>query len=136
VELWVDGNDIPLITLGCKVRLQFEGYPSIQFGGWPELAVGSFAGEVALMDATDDGKGHFRIVVRPDLAELPWPADRFLRQGVRTNGWVLLARVTLGYELWRIFNGFPPRVLPEPNLSGKPYPEAGAKSSPDQDKDK
>jgi hypothetical protein len=26
---------------------------------------------------------------------------------------VLLGQVTLGYELWRIFNGFPPLVLPE-----------------------
>lgn len=116
VELWVDGNDLPLIITGSHVRLQFEGYPAIQFGGWPEFSVGSFAGQVALIDASDDGKGHFRILVVPDPDDLPWPDPRFLRQGVRVNGWVLLGQVTLGYELWRIFNGFPPLVLPEPAL--------------------
>lgn len=116
VELWMDGNDLPLIVTDSHVRLQFEGYPAIQFGGWPEFSVGSFGGRVALIDATDDGKGHFRILVVPDPDDIPWPDNRFLRQGVRVNGWVLLGRVTLGYELWRIFNGFPPLVLPEPEV--------------------
>lgn len=116
VELWVDGNDLPLIVTGSRVRLQFEGYPAVQFGGWPEFSVGSFGGRVALIDATDDGKGHFRILVSPDPDDIPWPDTRFLRQGVRVNGWILLGRVTLGYEMWRIFNGFPPLVLPEPEV--------------------
>ncbi|ATG90764.1 HlyD family secretion protein [Methylomonas koyamae] len=116
VELWVDGNDLPLIVSGSKVRLQFEGYPAIQFGGWPEFSIGSFGGRVVLIDATDDGKGHFRILVQHDPDDIPWPEVRFLRQGVRVNGWVLLGQVTLGYELWRIFNGFPPLVLPEPEV--------------------
>jgi len=116
VELWVDGNDLPLIVSGSHVRLQFEGYPAIQFAGWPELAIGSFGGRVALIDATDDGTGLFRIVVTPDPDDVPWPHPRFLRQGVLTNGWVLLSQVTLGYELWRNFNGFPPLILPEPKL--------------------
>lgn len=121
VELWVDGNDLPLIVTGSHVRLQFEGYPAIQFGGWPEFSVGSFGGTVALIDATDDGKGHFRVLVTPDSNDISWPDSRFLRQGVRVNGWILLGRVTLGYEMWRIFNGFPPLVLPEPEVkdSGK-----------------
>jgi len=116
VELWVDGNDLPLIVTQTHTRLQFEGYPAIQFGGWPEFSAGSFGGQVALIDATDDGKGHFRIVITPDPTDIPWPDARFLRQGVRVNGWVLLGQVTLGYELWRIFNGFPQLVLPEPAL--------------------
>ena len=119
VELWVDGNDLPLIVTGSHTRLQFEGYPAIQFGGWPEFSVGSFGGQVSLIDASDDGKGHFRVLISPDPNDLPWPDPRFLRQGVRVNGWVLLGQVTLGYELWRIFNGFPPLVLPEPTLSSK-----------------
>ena len=119
VELWVDGNDLPLIVTGSHVRLQFEGYPAVQFGGWPEFSVGSFGGQVALIDASDDGKGHFRVLVIPADDDIPWPDPRFLRQGVRVNGWVLLGQVTLGYELWRIFNGFPPLVLPEPELMQK-----------------
>lgn len=127
VEIWVDGNDVPLIVPGSRVRLQFEGYPAVQFGGWPELSIGSFGGTVALIDATDDGKGHFRLLVAPDPDDVPWPSERFLRQGVRANGWVLLGRVTLGYELWRIFNGFPPLVLPEPAGLGQPAKADSAK---------
>jgi len=130
VELWIDGNDLPLIVTESRVRLQFEGYPSIQFGGWPEFSVGSFAGKVALIDSTDDGKGHFRILVTPDVNEIAWPNERFLRQGVRTNGWVLLGKVTLGYELWRIFNNFPLLVLPEHNLT------QDSKDSKSKDSDK
>lgn len=109
VELWVDGNDAPLITPGRQVRLQFEGWPAVQFVGWPSVAVGTFGGEVAFVDATDNGQGQFRIVVT-QLDGEEWPASRYLRQGVRANGWVLLNQVSLGYELWRLFNGFPPAV--------------------------
>lgn len=111
VELWVDGNDAPLITAGRHVRLQFEGWPAVQFVGWPSVAVGTFGGTVDFVDATDDGNGRFRIVVVPDHPEA-WPEARYLRQGVRTNGWVLLNQVSIGYELWRQFNGFPPAVTP------------------------
>lgn len=109
VELWVDGNDAPLVTAGRHVRLQFEGWPAVQFVGWPSVAVGTFGGEVSFIDSTDNGKGQFRIVVVPSGDE-PWPDGRYLRQGVRANGWVLLNKVSLGYELWRQFNGFPPAV--------------------------
>jgi multidrug efflux pump subunit AcrA (membrane-fusion protein) len=130
VELWVDGNDLPLIVTGSRARLQFEGYPAIQFGGWPEFSIGSFAGRVALIDNTDDGKGHFRILVIADADDdIAWPGTRFLRQGVRVNGWVLLGRVTLGYELWRIFNGFPPLVLPEPDVGEKAMGEGKSQDS-------
>ena len=110
VELWIDGNDVPLVTPGRAVRLQFEGWPAVQFAGWPAVAVGTFGGTIAFVDAADDGKGRFRVLVVPDGKE-PWPAMRFLRQGSRANGWILLDRVRLGYEVWRQFNGFPP-VLP------------------------
>ncbi len=120
VELWVDGVDIPLIAEGRKVRIQFEGWPAVQFTGWPSVAVGTFGGIVTLIDATDDGQGKFRIVVTPDPRDERWPSGRYLRQGVRANGWVLLGQVTLGYELWRRFNGFPPVVaLSEPGGDGK-----------------
>ncbi len=112
VELWVSGNDMPLITPGRTVRLQFEGWPAVQFVGWPSIAVGTFGGVVSLVDATDDGKGRFRVVVVPDPNDEPWPETRFLRQGVRSNGWLLLDEVTVAYEIWRQLNGFPPTVAP------------------------
>ncbi len=108
VELWINGNDMPLLHIGDQVRLQFEGWPAIQFVGWPSVAVGTFGGTVKLLDATDDGSGRFRILVAPDASDEAWPEARYLRQGVRANGWVLLQQVKLGFELWRRFNGFPP----------------------------
>lgn len=110
VELWLDGNDAPLVSVGRHVRMQFEGWPAVQFSGWPAVAVGSFGGKVASIDATDDGKGKFRILVLPDEDDKPWPSERFLRQGVKAHGWVLLEEVSLGFEIWRQLNAFPPVV--------------------------
>ena len=113
VELLVAGNDAPLIAEGRHVRMQFEGWPAVQFTGWPSVAVGTFGGRVAWVDAADNGLGKFRIVVIPD-GDDPWPTGTYLRQGTRTNGWVLLRRVRLGFELWRLINGFPPAVADNP----------------------
>lgn len=143
VEMWVNGNDMPLIQAretdangnvtqpGSPVRLQFEGWPAIQFVGWPSAAIGTFGGEVVLVDPTDNGKGNFRVLVAekpdvlragtPDEKTLAWPGPRWLRQGVRANGWVLLQRVPLWFEFWRQLNGFPP-ALDEAALA-----ESGAK---------
>ncbi len=107
VELQVPGNDMPLVQVGQEVRLQFEGWPAVQFAGWPSVAVGTFSGKVVNVDATDNGKGQFRILIIPNITEPEWPSDRYLRQGVRVNGWVMLRRVSLGYEIWRQLNGFP-----------------------------
>jgi multidrug resistance efflux pump len=115
VQLWLDGNDAPLVEPGRHVRLQFEGWPAVQFTGWPSVAVGTFGGKVVSVDPTDNGKGQFRILVRPDETDhdwpgVEWPSGRFLRQGVRANGWVLLNRVPMWFEIWRRMNAFPPVV--------------------------
>lgn len=110
VQIWLDGNDATLVEAGRHVRLQFEGWPAVQFAGWPSVAVGTFGGTIVSVDATDDGKGRFRALVRPDESEQEWPENRYLRQGVRANGWVLLNRVPLWFEIWRKMNGFPPVV--------------------------
>ncbi|HEY6558317.1 MAG TPA: HlyD family efflux transporter periplasmic adaptor subunit [Polyangiaceae bacterium] len=115
VELWVSGNDMPLVSEGARARIQFEGWPAVQFTGWPSAAVGTFPGRVKFIDAHDDGAGQFRVVVVPE-AGAAWPSASYLRQGVRTQGWIQLGRVSLGYELWRQFNGFPPSPSNEPEL--------------------
>lgn len=117
VELYVDGRDAPLIIKDSEVRLEFEGWPAVQVSGWPNVAIGTFVGKVAFVDATDDGKGSFRVMVLPDEREQKWPADRFLRQGTSVKGWILLENVSVGYEIWRLLNGFPPR-LPQAPESG------------------
>ncbi len=122
VELWVDGNHVPLLRKGRPVRLQFEGWPAVQFGGWPSVAVGTFGGRLEFVDPTDDGKGRFRTVALPDPEDDPWPEPRFLRQGVRVNAFILLDQVSLGYEIWRQWNGFPPTVMME---GGEKVPKVG-----------
>lgn len=127
VELWIDGNDMPLISKDRHVRLQFEGWPAVQFTGWPSVAVGTFGGVVTVIDATDDGTGQFRLLITPDpndedgdgRPDEPWPTGMYLRQGVRVNGWVMLDQVRLGFELWRRFNAFPPTVTPAEPQPGK-----------------
>lgn len=108
VELYVNGNDVPLIYQGRKVRLQFEGWPAVQFSGWPSIAVGTFGGVVTAVDASASENGKFRIIVSKDPNE-EWPDKRFLRHSAKAYGWVLLNNVQLGYELWRQINNFPPQ---------------------------
>jgi multidrug efflux pump subunit AcrA (membrane-fusion protein) len=125
VELWIDGNDAPWVTPGRNVRLQFEGWPALQFtAGIPQASLGTFGGKVLLVDAAPNAAGRFRVLIgqSDDPNEPPWPGvsvdpkrdvRRELRQGVRVNGWILLNRVTMGYELWRQLNGFPPSIEPQ-----------------------
>ena len=117
VALTIDGNDASLVAPGRKVRLQFEGWPAVQFVGWPSVATGTFGGIVDLVDPASAGAGNFRVLVRPDPDDVPWPDPARLRPGVQTQGWVLLDTVSLGYELWRQFNGFPPVVEAPPGAS-------------------
>ena len=121
-EVEVLGNDASLVEAGRRVRLQFEGYPAVQFVGWPSVAVGTFGGVIAQVDATDLGNGRFRVLVVPDPEGLAWPKPRWLRQGVRAKGWVLLDQVPLWYEIWRQLNGFPPEVSFEDPRKGKDSP--------------
>ncbi len=126
VELWLDGNDIPLVSVGRQVRLQFEGWPAVQFVGWPSAAVGTFGGQIVNIDSTDNGKGEFRVLIMPLAGEEKWPTGKFLRQGQRANGWVLLDRVPLWYEFWRQINGFPPVVaMEEPKADAKDKGKSG-----------
>ena len=106
-EVTIDGNDLPLVRKGDRAIVQFEGWAAVQFAAYPEAAAGTFEGRVYLVDPTSDAQGRFRILVEP-APNSGWPEAAFLRQGVRAQGWVLVKEVRLGYELWRLLNGFPP----------------------------
>lgn len=110
VEIWVDGNDAPLMQPGRPARIQFEGWPAVQFMGWPSVAIGSFPAKVDFVDAHADERGYFRVVLTP--VDSSWPEGNYLRQGVRAKGWVLVNQVSLGYEVWRRMNGFPATTQP------------------------
>lgn len=109
LEIYVDGRDIALVRDGAPVRIQFEGWPVIQISGWPSVAVGTFSGHVIAIDPSAQASGRFRILVQEDAdTGVPWPDRRFVRFGSKARAWVLLDQVSVGFELWRQLNNFPP----------------------------
>jgi hypothetical protein len=98
--------DLPLIKLGQRVRIQFDGWPAIIFSGWPGTSFGTFGGRVFAIDNFISKNGLYRIIVAPDYDDYPWPEE--LRAGAGANSILLLNDVPVWYELWRQFNGFPP----------------------------
>lgn len=125
VEITIDGRDIGLVHPGRQVRLQFEGWPAFQFSGRPDLAVGTFKGEVVFVEPSARLDGRFRVLVKepgaiegclksevvdglPRMGECGWPPESFVRLGASVRGWILLETVPLGFEIWRRLNSFPP----------------------------
>jgi multidrug resistance efflux pump len=106
VELYVTPMDLPLISKGEKVRFIFDGWPAFVFSGWPGASFGTYGGVVVAIDNFTNENGEYRLLVAPDPADHPWPQG--IRVGGGAKGMALLNDVMLGYELWRIFNGFPP----------------------------
>jgi RND family efflux transporter MFP subunit len=125
VEVYVDGRDIGLVTPGRQVRLEFEGWPAFQFSGIPDQAIGIFSGEVVFVEPSARPNGTFRVLVQepentidclgsdvPDFSKnminCGWPPESYIRLGANARGWILLDTVSLGFELWRLLNNFPP----------------------------
>jgi len=133
VEIYIDGRDIGLVRPGRSVRLQFEGWPAFQFSGRPDIAVGTFRGEVLFVEPAARIDGRFRVLVTepertqgclsarvedgiPRMGECGWPPETFVRLGANVRGWILLETVPLGFEMWRLLNNFPP-LNPVPTSS-------------------
>ena len=112
VEMYVKAMDIPLISKGRKVRVEFDGWPALQFSGWPSVSVGTFGGEVRVIDYVNSKPGEFRILIVPDKQDEAWPKQ--IRVGSGTKGWVMLDSVPVWYELWRQLNGFSPSLYRAP----------------------
>ena len=109
LEIYIDGRDIALVREGAPVRIQFEGWPVIQLSGWPSVAVGTFSGQVIAIDPSAQASGRFRVLVEENSdTGVPWPDRRFVRFGSKARAWVLLEEVSVGYEVWRQLNNFPP----------------------------
>ena len=125
VEMYIEAMDGPLISRGRKVRIEFDGFPALQFSGWPSVSVGSFGGVVEVIDYASSKVGQFRILVVPDKADEKWPKQ--LRVGSGTKGWVMLNDVPIWWELWRQLNGFPVSLYQEPE-SDKPVKKSETKS--------
>jgi hypothetical protein len=98
--------DLPLMQLGGRVRIQFDGWPALVFSGWPNASVGTFGGIVQAVDKVNSNNGQFRVLVVPDPEDDAWP--ELVRAGGGAYGWAMLKTVSVWYEMWRQFNGFPP----------------------------
>lgn len=106
VEIFVDPVDLPLVQFGQPIRFMFDGWPSVVFSGWPNASFGTFGGEVVAIDNNISKNGKYRILVKPDPNDQPWP--NALRVGSGAIGMALLKDVPIWYEVWRQLNGFPP----------------------------
>jgi multidrug efflux pump subunit AcrA (membrane-fusion protein) len=117
VEMFVTPMDLPLLSRGQKIRFVFDGFPAIVFSGWPSSSYGTFGGIVTAIENSVSSNGKFRVLVTEDPNEKSWPTQ--LRIGGGANGIALLKDVTVGYELWRNINGFPPEYYQpvNPNTS-------------------
>ena len=117
VELYVKPMDVALLKPGRHVRVFFDGWPALQISGWPQVAVGTFGAQVAVIDQFPSSDGRFRVLLVPDTThDEDWPAQ--LRLGTGAEGWAMLDNVTVGWELWRQLNGFPLSIKPGDALSG------------------
>ena len=115
VAIYIDGRDVALVKPSAKARLQFEGWPTVQFSGWPSVSVGTFGGLVLSVDPSANVEGQFRVLIGPEPEEVqPWPEQGFVRYGAKVRGWVQLETVTVGYEVWRQLNNFPPNLGTSP----------------------
>ncbi|MFN8273878.1 MAG: HlyD family efflux transporter periplasmic adaptor subunit [Flavobacteriaceae bacterium] len=106
VETYVSPTDLPLIHKGEKVRVWFDGWPTIVFSGWPNMSYGTFGGQIVAVDKFISPNGKFRILVAPDKTDQAWPKQISIGSGVQMLA--LLDNVPVWFEIWRTLNGFPP----------------------------
>jgi multidrug resistance efflux pump len=106
VETFVSPMDLPLIRKGEKVRVWFDGWPTIVFSGWPDMSYGTFGGEVVAIENFISENGKFRILIAPDPTEQKWPKQLSIGSGAQTMA--LLNTVPIWFEAWRVLSGFPP----------------------------
>jgi multidrug resistance efflux pump len=106
VETFVSPTDLPLIHKGEKVRIWFDGWPTVVFSGWPNLSYGTFGGTIVAVENFISTNGKFRVLIAPDKQEEAWPKQISIGSGAQTLA--LLDNVPIWFELWRTLNGFPP----------------------------
>ncbi len=116
VATFVSPTDLPLIHKGEKVRIWFDGWPTIVFSGWPNMSYGTFGGRIVAVENFISPNGKFRVLIAPDKEEDPWPKQISIGSGAQTLA--LLDNVPIWFELWRTLNGFPPNYYqPKTELS-------------------
>ena len=117
VETFVSPTDLPLITKGAKVRVWFDGWPTIVFSGWPDMSYGTFGGRIVAIEKYISENGKYRVLIAPDNAEQKWPKQLSIGAGAQTLA--LLKNVPIWFEVWRTLNGFPPNYYKPATKSSK-----------------
>jgi multidrug resistance efflux pump len=106
VETYIDPVNFPLINKGEKVRVWFDGWPTIVFSGWPGASFGTFGGLIVAKENFISQNGKYRVLIAPDPQDKKWPKQLSIGAGTQTLA--LLNDVPIWFEIWRTLNGFPP----------------------------
>ena len=118
VETFVRPIDLPLLHIGEKVRVQFDGWPAIVFSGWPNVSYGTYGAKVVAIENFISNNGKYRVLLAPNKEDHSWPTAIRVGSGARTIA--LLEDVPIWFELWRQLNSFPPNYYqPEGNKKTK-----------------
>lgn len=110
ILLKVSDFNMPLIKEGLPVRIMFYGWPALQISGWPEIRFGTFGGIIKNVEQTSHEKGFYYAQIVEDPTE-PWPKGDDLRIGTQATVWVRLEAVPIWYQLWRLMNAIPPKMV-------------------------
>ncbi len=121
VETFINPVDLPLVKKGEKIRVWFDGWPTIVFSGWPDMSYGTFGGEIVAVENFISDNGKFRVLIAPDSTEEKWPSQIRVGSGAQTIA--LLNTVPVWFEIWRVLNGFPPDYYKTNMKSSKPTKE-------------
>ena len=114
VETFVKPIDLPLLHIGEKVRVQFDGWPAIVFSGWPNVSYGTYGAKVVAIENFISDNGKYRVLLAADNKDHTWPTAIRVGSGAKTIA--LLEDVPIWFELWRQLNSFPPNYYqPEGN---------------------
>ncbi|AVR46610.1 biotin attachment protein [Christiangramia fulva] len=113
VETYIDPINMPLLHLGEKVRVQFDGWPAIVFSGWPNSSYGTFGAEIVAIENFISSNGKYRVLLAPNEDDYQWPKEIKIGSGASTLA--LLEDVPIWYEIWRQLNGFPPNYYSAEN---------------------
>ncbi|SHI69798.1 HlyD family secretion protein [Flavobacterium haoranii] len=115
VETYVDPIDFPLIHKGEKMRVWFDGWPTIVFSGWPGMSYGTFGGVIVAKENFISANGKYRVLIAPDPEDKKWPEQLSIGAGTQTMA--LLQNVPIWFEIWRTLNGFPPNFYQPTNTN-------------------
>ncbi|KAB1069109.1 biotin/lipoyl-binding protein [Tamlana haliotis] len=116
VETYASPIDLPLLHIGEKVRVQFDGWPAIVFSGWPNASYGTYGARVVAIENFISTNGKYRVLLAPDEEDYKWPEAIRVGSGARTIA--LLEDVPIWFELWRQINSFPPNYY-QPHTNKK-----------------